>query len=407
MSIRDLGEDRKRNRWKVTYGDPDRVLPSGRMAQRSKLFDRFSDAQNFEDDIRRKKARGESIARVKSSEISTFGQLADEWLKREKAKGRDKKTVAGNKSMVTKWLKPELGDRRVDAVESWDFLDLPDRLKERKCPDRTIARSVKLARTIMALAVRERIIRQNPGDVIVGQRDLLPKQSRKRDIVMLSPDRIEQLRRGMLSRGKYVADDVRLRDAALVSLMGYAGLRPAEAFGLHWDRSRWRKGKQLYVEWQNVGGKLKLPKRGRRRWVRPLWKPLLDDLEAYWVAVGWPKDGTLVFPSDDGELWSTTAMANWRDRIYKPLAPAGSIPYDLRHSHATLLRRAHWPEQNVAKRLGHTTATLRSVYEHYFDEFDGAKQVEPVRLIAAARKKHDPEKKAAAKKARAQARSAA
>ena len=55
-----------------------------------------------------------------------------------------------------------------------------------------------------------------------------PPLGRTRVVKPLSPRQVEKLRREMLRRAW-------VRDAALVSVLAYAGLRPGEALALGWD----------------------------------------------------------------------------------------------------------------------------------------------------------------------------
>ena len=64
-----------------------------------------------------------------------------------------------------------------------------------------------------------------------------PKQLRPA-VEAIPPERIEVMRALLLERG-------RLRDAALVSVLAYAGLRPQEALALEWRHVR---GRTLLVE---------------------------------------------------------------------------------------------------------------------------------------------------------------
>ena len=95
------------------------------------------------------------------------------------------------------------------------------------------------------------------------------------------------------------------RDATLISVLAYAGLRPQEALGLRW---------------RDVGERTLLinaPKTGQRRNVR-LLAPLREDLDAWRQD---QDDDALVFPGRDGERWAHDAYKSWARK-----APRGRKP---------------------------------------------------------------------------------
>ena len=145
----------------------------------------------------------------------------------------------------------------------------------------------------------------------------------------LSPDAVERIRATLLRQG-------RLRDATLISVLAYAGLRPGEALGLRWSDVRDRT---LLVERSVALGDIAPTKTRRIPTVR-LLGPLADDLAVLREHSGGEGDA-LVFPARSGDPWSEQAYRGWRRRVFKPAAAAAggaiSRPYDLRHSFISLL----------------------------------------------------------------------
>ncbi len=133
-------------------------------------------------------------------------------------------------------------------------------------------------------------------------------------------------------RARLVAEG-RIRDAALVGVMAYAGLRPAEAMALRWSAIGERT---ILVE--------PLPRRrdaGSPARTVPLWKPLADDLEA-WREESGGERRRLVFSAPD-KPWRVD-LRDWRDRTYSRLAREAGIksrhPSLLRHVFCALLINA-------------------------------------------------------------------
>jgi integrase len=175
----------------------------------------------------------------------------------------------------------------------------------------------------------------------------------------------------------------RPRDAALLSLLAYAGLRPGEAFALRWDCVGDRA---LIVEHGRADGSLKATKTDRIRTVG-LLRSALEDLEA-WRAVA-PADRDLLFPRRDGEVFRDADYQNWRRRIFGPTSEAAgaveATPYTLRHSFASLLVQAGWNALEIAHEMGNSPEVVQRDYSHLFREFVRGERVDPESLIRGSR----------------------
>jgi integrase len=118
-----------------------------------------------------------------------------------------------------------------------------------------------------------------------------------------------------------------LRDATIISVLAYAGLRPGELRELRWRQVRERT---LLVD---------AHKTGRRRTVR-LLTALADDLAVWRDVSGDVLDGLPVFPDERGGVWTANGFEKWRQRRFRELLRAAGLtegrPYDLRHSFASL-----------------------------------------------------------------------
>jgi integrase len=110
-----------------------------------------------------------------------------------------------------------------------------------------------------------------------------PPACRARAVVPLPPELIEAMRAWLLRRAL-------VRDATLISVLAYAGLRPGEALALTWAHVRQRT---LLVEGAVSFGAIEGTKTGRRRTV-PLLAPLGQDLAEWRLRAGRPAAATLV-----------------------------------------------------------------------------------------------------------------
>lgn len=176
---------------------------------------------------------------------------------------------------------------------------------------------------------------------------------------------------------------------AIISLIGWQGLRCGETGGLIWADARTELGRRTHLRvhraLKDVAGHLQLglPKNKVKR-TPLLWQPLVDELDALWHAQGCPPLDQHIFRNRDGGLFR---WDGFRDRsFYKALHSAGVIaqrdpnaigafaPKDFRHTAATLHFHARWPDgrlfaaPDVAKRMGHTIGVLHAIYVGVMDD---------------------------------------
>ncbi len=103
-----------------------------------------------------------------------------------------------------------------------------------------------------------------------------PPKPHRPAVQAIPPTLIELMRARLLEQGK-------LRDATLLAVLAYAGLRPQEALALEWRHVRERT---LLVERALSDGQLKALKNRRQPRTVELLAPLRDDLAAWRAAQG-------------------------------------------------------------------------------------------------------------------------
>jgi integrase len=96
----------------------------------------------------------------------------------------------------------------------------------------------------------------------------------------------------------------------------------------------------------------------------------------------------LVLQTEDGQPWNAYRYRNWRVRKFKPAAKGTglNVPYDLRHSYASLLIHGGQTVVEVADQLGHSPAVCLSTYAHVMRELRGARKLSPSAAVRKARK---------------------
>lgn len=186
-------------------------------------------------------------------------------------------------------------------------------------------KSLKLLRGVLQRAMEWERLARNPARLVP-----LPPPPETPEVRPLPPDEVEAMRFFLLGQG-------RERDALMISLLAYAGLRPEEAISLSWRHVRERT---LLVEQVVSIGEDRGRKTRQARAVR-LLEPVVRDLAAYRIRIGRPDERELLFPNRSGGPRSDTAQNNWRRRVFNEARRAAGIergtPYYLRHSFASLL----------------------------------------------------------------------
>jgi integrase len=237
----------------------------------------------------------------------------------------------------------------------------------------SIAKAMTLLQGVLQRACEWDRLASNPARAVRK-----PSSARARAVAPLSPETVETIRDWLLRREL-------MRDATLVSVLAYAGLRPGEAFAITWGHVRERT---LLVEAAVSLGEVGETKTRRRRTVR-LLAPLAADLAEWRLRAGRPPADALVFPGHDGGPWSAATYKNWRRRIFRPAAAApglaGSRPYDRRHSFVSLLIAEGHNVVEVARQAGHSPKMALDTYAHVFEEFDPAERINAADRIRKAR----------------------
>ena len=232
-----------------------------------------------------------------------------------------------------------------------------------------VRQALELLGAILQRAVEAERITANPTRLVRKAR-----RPRREEVRPLAPTTIEAMRASL-----------GLRDATLISVLAYAGLRPGEALALRWRDVRERT---LLVERALSLGREEDTKTRRHRTVR-LLAPLRADLARWRLAARRPSDATLVFPGHDGEAWSEAAYQSWRRRAFARAARASGVddatPYTLRHSFASLLLHEGRSVIYVARQLGHDARLTLTRYGHVIDELDEQPHLEAEAAIRAAR----------------------
>jgi integrase len=348
-----------RVRWRETGQPRSRVMGSKR------------DAELFEADITRRKRLGQ-LAQIDAGR-QTVSEFAREWWRIHAEPNLATRTRETYAVVFDKHILPRVGGLALRDVTPAVVAELGADMQAAGVGPAATRKALMVLQGIFSCAVSWGHVQSNP---VVGVRK--PSAKRQRAVTPPSPAVVERMRSELLAAGQ-------LRDATLVSVLAYAGLRPQEALGLPWSNVR---GRTLLIDRAQSDGGLKDTKTGGTRSVR-LLAPLVADLAAWRLASGPLIAEAQVFPTRDGGLWRDHDWANWRRRVFDPLAAnvgvSGMRPYDLRHAFCSLLISEGMSVVEVARQAGHAPTMTLATYAHVIADLEGSERVPAEASIRAAR----------------------
>jgi integrase len=325
----------------------------------------------FEREVKRSRELGVLFEPARGAE--TLGEIVELWWKEYAIPTLQTATRDGYRATLGCHIGPALGDVAIRELTPGRVDGFRLQLESGGVGTATISKALAILSGICRFAVLRGFIDTNPVREVRK-----PRARRVRFVAPASPLTVERVRVALLGKKRFF-------DAALVSTLAYAGLRPGEALALRWGDVR---AKSLLIERATSKGELKATKNGRLRVVR-LLEPLRIDL-AWWRRLsGWSGDGDYVFPNGRGGLFGEFDWDNWRDRIFKPAVKAAGMaigrPYDLLHSFASLLVHEGRSIVDVSTQIGDSVTTTSNTYTHVFSEADEFERMSAADAIEAAR----------------------
>jgi integrase len=344
---------------------------------RQRTFDRRRDADLWDAEVRRRRQLG-SLHMLDAGAETLHEYVTETWGPAH-LPTLAQSTRVNYARFYDHHVEPYLGgnalrDLTPGVIARWQA----DRLSAGAGPV-AIRRALDLLGSVLQRAVEDELIVRNPARLVRKA-----PRPRRAEVRPLAPATIEAMRAYLLADGS----EQPRRDATLISVLAYAGLRPGEALALRWGDVR---ENTLLVQRSVSYGEEKATKTNASRAVR-LLDPLRRDLAEWRLASGRPADDALVFPSASGDTWRQAAYQSWRRRAFKRALAAAAVvkarPYDLRHSFASLLLHEGRSVIYVARQLGHDARLTLTVYGHVVEELDGTPQIEAARAITAAREAH-------------------
>ena len=284
--------------WRVRWHEADG-------AERNRTFDRHADAVAFEAKVRLAKRAGDLPSLDAGRE--TLAAFAEEWWDLYAKANLETATLKTYASAWNRHALPRLGHVRLRDLSPAVVARFRRELEDAGVGVASVRKTMTMLQSMLRVAVEWQRIPTNP---VKATRK--PSVKAQRAVRPTPPETVEALRAWMLANRA-------ARDAVLVSVLAYAGVRPQEALALRWRHVRERT---LLVEEAVAYGKLKGQKTGRPPRTIRLLAPLRQDLAEWRLASGMPDDEAFVFPSTNGGVWQLHDWQNWRRRVFAPAAEA-------------------------------------------------------------------------------------
>lgn len=285
--------------WRVRWRDGTR--------NRARTFDRKADAVAYEAEVRRRRRAGD--LRPLDAGRETLQEFAEEWWRLHALPNLARSTLASYASLWDAHVVPRLGGIPLRELDPLTLTAFRTELAAAGVGTAATRRVMVILQGVLERAVEWQRIPANPARAVRK-----PPQRRERAVRAMPPLEVERIRAHLIDRG-------RVRDATLVSVLAYAGLRPGEALALTWAHVRERT---ILVERAVALGEVKTTKTARTRTVR-LLAPLGADLREWRIGQGRPADESLVFPGRRGAVWDDDAWRYWRRRVFTPAANAAGL----------------------------------------------------------------------------------
>ena len=335
-----------------------RVLPSGKLRykvryygpdgkERSKTFNRRTDAVAYEQDVAGQKRRGDWLD-PRRGEL----RLLQVWEEYERSgSGHLRATTRANYRRGWRHVNEAFGRWPVARIEHADVADWVTDLSKTKGPD-----TVRLAHRVL-VQVLDHAMRNRRVPVNVARGVRLPKRAAARERI-LTIDEVHSLSERMR------------RDEDTVLVMAYLGLRWSELAGLKVaDVDLVRRRVHVVERATEVDGRIDVSQPKSKASVRYVGIPQAV-LPFFQERVRGKVSSDLVFPSPEGGYLRSR---NWRRRSGFDAARRelglDITPHDLRRTFGSLARMAGADLRFIQKAMGHESITTTArIYAHLYDD---------------------------------------
>ena len=345
---------------------------SGKRIRKYRTFDTKRDATRAFNEHKVKMDKG---TQVLPSEY-TFAQWLDYWYKDIILPQIEETTAYGYRGMIENYLKPQLGEIRLQKLTARDIQQYYTWLMgEKELSPNTVIKHHNLLTNTLNAAERQEYITKNP------MRAVSPPKKRQREAKFYTPEQL----------GTLLDKAVGTRLELPVYICAYLGLRRGELCGLRWSDIDLEHQTITIENTRTQAGKKEIEKGTKTASsTRTLYLPdtLCDMLKAAKEnqqacrATNAYDDNDYVIVMEDGKPF----RPNYLSELFGKFLADNDLPkivlHELRHTFASLSNQAGIPAYNIGKALGHSTpATTQKIYTHLLDQTH-TQAVEGVAAIA-------------------------
>ena len=346
----------------------------GNRVRKYRTFDTKRDATRAFNEHKVKMDKGTQIM---PSEY-TFAQWLDYWYKDIILPQIEETTAYGYRGMIENYLKPQLGEIRLQKLTARDIQQYYTWLMgEKELSPNTVIKHHNLLTNTLNAAERQEYITKNP------MRAVSPPKKRQREAKFYTPEQL----------GILLDKAVGTRLELPVFICAYLGLRRGELCGLRWSDVDLEHQTITIENTRTQAGKKEIEKGTKTASsTRTLYLPdtLCDMLKAakehqqacraeYKNAYD---DNDYVVVMEDGRPFRPNYLSELFGKFLADNDPPKIVLHELRHTFASLSNQAGIPAYNIGKALGHSTpATTQKIYTHLLDQTH-TQAVEGVAAIA-------------------------
>ena len=266
------------------------------------------------------------------------------------------KTARDYRTLLGRYVRPELGQRRIDQLRPLDLQALLAGMTSRRLSPRTVRYTHAVLRSALDQARRWKLLSENPAAEMP-----LPRAERQ-EFQVLTPEQAQRF-----------VSTCREDPEGLIFLIALGtGLRPSEYLALRaGDFDAQRNTLTITRTLERAGGKWRYAETKRTRGRRTVTLPtevavlLCERISAACLDA----KGLIFRAKNRGPIHERNLV----QRLFKPLLSRAGLPnirlYDLRHTFATLALREGVPARVVSEQLGHASVAFTlDVYGHVLDD---------------------------------------
>lgn len=311
------------------------------------------DERRFRDKAEATRAHRElSEGHTTSTETITVGELAAVWLDQHVTRTCSLRTQKDYRCHYAKRIGPRLAKRRVASLTPRVVASWRDWMESQGVGGRTVNKTLDALKAMVRWGRSEGLCTNTMVDDVRRIRTPRPEPAHP-----YTPAQVAQLAAGC----EY------LRDATLLILAAYSGLRWSELRALRWDDVDWDSESIDLRRSLDMDRQAKAPKSERGRIV-PILAPGVKALREWREAA---PDTALVFPNERGN----PLTENWYGRRLTKIRTASGIPirglHELRDTYASILIQSGIGEAELTLWLGHRS--IQTTLDRYGRLFERRK----------------------------------